>query len=219
MLAECSDYYQLMAMQTIKKKKQVTAQDFKTIFDDARGPHQLAELRQRRLKVELEEAHTDKDNVYDREREKIVLRFPKDFHLKQDDLLKEMQQDYRDVLQAQQQAVAGKLAGLLVDVEQLAHELDGVKCRNPEVVAKLSAGMMAGFALNAPEIVELIVDDLLQDTVHRMNELERVKGENAALIEVGFKQNRLKQRLAASSMLNVWKIVEMLETYKQDACE
>ncbi len=218
MLAECSDYYKLMALQTIQKKKQVTAQDYKTIFDD-HDPTERARRQQQRLKGQLEEAHTEKDNLYDREREKILLRFPRDFHLKQEDMLKEMQQDYADVLQLQQKSVAGKLAGLLVDVEQLSHELDGLKCKNLEVIQKLSPGMMAGFALNAPEILELILDDLLLDTVHHLNQIESCTLENAALIEVGLKKNRLKQRLAASSMMNVWKIVEALETYKDDLCE
>lgn len=219
MLSECSDYYKLMALDAIKKKRQVTAGDFRTIFEDARDPAERARVRQRSLKGALEEARSEPGNLYDREREKIVLRFPKDFHLQQEDMLRTMQQDYQDVLQTQQQAVAGKLAGLLVDVDQLSHELDGLRCKNVEVIEKLSAGMMAGFALNAPEIVELLLDDLLQDTVHRLNGLERLKHENADLIAAGLQKNRLRQRLAASSMMNVWHIVEALEAYKDDLCE
>jgi methanogenic corrinoid protein MtbC1 len=40
-----------------------------------------------------------------------------------------------------------------------------VKCKNPDVVVKMAPMLTSSIVVNVPEIIELLIDDLLQEEV------------------------------------------------------
>jgi len=47
-----------------------------------------------------------------------------------------------------------------------------IKCKNPDVVVKLAPILTSSIVVNVPEIVELLIDDLLEEEVINLNLLE-----------------------------------------------
>lgn len=175
----------------------------------------------------LEEVRSDQE-VFDPEQEKIMLRFPKNFNVKLDDMLVSMQQDYAGVLEQQKKYTVDKLNKISLNVEKITQDLNNLKCKNSDIVAKLSSGMMTAYVMNADDLTELLLEDMLDELVwasltqvEYLNAMESIKTSNSDLIEANLKKNRLKTRMAASQALGVWQLVEKLEEYKDDSllCE
>lgn len=216
MVRECGDYYNMMMMDTIKKRREVKTDDYLTIFDEDRSA-QMEEERKRklgRLRADLEEAKEAEGNVYDREGEKIALKFPKDFFFRQEDLMKQMQDEYRDVMDVQNKYIMERVNRMMVDVDSVTTDMNGVRCHNVEMIERMSKGLMVGYMMNRNDLVEMIVDDMVEELVHKMNEIESIKRDNEELIEMQVKKNELKKRMAGAKMMNVWNIIERLEDYK-----
>lgn len=171
-----------------------------------------------KLKLKLEEArHHGKD--YDREQEKILLKLPKNFNTQLDDMLSKMQADYADVMAAQEKYTIDRFNKVALNLEKIDSELQNVRCENLDIVDKLSSGLMSAFTMNADDLVELLVEDLLEEQVDYLNQMENLHRENQYLIEINLKKNRLKQKLAENDNMHAWRIIEQLEEYKSDMCE
>ena len=173
----------------------------------------------KRLREELEEVK-EKTETYDREREKILLRFPKNFSCKLDDMLEDMQKEYAEVMQVQDRLVKDRLNKIALNVEAVSKDVDStLVCKNPRLLEYFAPSVMAGFACASEDIVELLVDDLVEELIDYMNEMENLEKDGRELIEVQIKKNRLRQRLAENHHLHAWGIIEKLEEYKNELCE
>ena len=175
-------------------------------------------LKTKRLKERLEEANTSAKE-YKKEEEKIMLRFPKNFHARLDDILGEMRQDYEGVLEAQNQYTVDKLNRIALNLDKIEQDITNQhRCRNYGIIEKLAPSLTVAFAANTDDVVEMLVDELLEDLVDYLNEMENLNKEGQDLIEARLKKNRLKKRLADNHMLHAWSLIEKLEGYKTDLC-
>ena len=203
--------------QQVKTAKAVTADQFSTIFEDTPDKNpSLQELKKQKLKSVLDEARTQ-GQVYDREREQILLRFPKHFSSKMEDMLTQMQDEYAGVMQAQQEIEKNRLQRINLTLQELESEIQSThKCKNPKILESLAAGMLSAFAYNADQIIELLVDDLVEEQIVLMNGLEEMRDEKQKAAELAVQKNRIKKKLAESEALHAWKIIEVLEQYKDE---
>lgn len=203
--------------QVLKSHKTVTTDQFNTIFEDPPQKQQkLEELRQRKLKSVLEEART-KGQVYDQEREKIILRFPKNFNLQMEDMLGDMQQQYAGVMEAQQKIEKNRIERINFTLQELERDIESTeKCKNPKLLEALAPGLVSAYAYSADQIIDLLVDDMIEELITYMNELEQMQEEKVAAAEVMVQKNRIKKRLADSEALHAWKLIEALEQYKDE---
>lgn len=173
----------------------------------------------------LEETRAD-PQTFDKEQAKVMLRFPANFNASLDDLLAGMQRDYAGLMEQQRKWAADQCGRLVRDVGLMEEDLRRVACKNEALVASLSPGLMAAFVMNADDLVELMVADLLDemvgggDQVEYLNSMDQVKNHQAELTAYTLHKNRLRQRMAANEALDVWRVVERLEEYKDsDLCE
>lgn len=112
----------------------------------------------------LDEARGDQQE-FNPEQEKIMLRFPKNFNVKLDDMLASMQQDYAGLMEQQKKYTVDRLNKISLNVEKITGDLNNVKCKNTDIISKLSDGLMTAYVMNADDLTELLVDDLLDEMV------------------------------------------------------
>ena len=127
-----------------------------------------------------------------------------------------MQKDYAGVMESQKQEVNDKVTRIFRKVEETTSYLNNLKCKNPEIVMKMAPMMTSELVVYAPDIIELIIDDLIEDEVLVQNELERVTYTNQALIEAQLKKNRVKRMIRSGAQLGAWGIIEQLERFKNE---
>jgi len=127
-----------------------------------------------------------------------------------------MQQDYSQVLDGQNALFRDKITKMFTDVDSMKNYLDNIRCKNSEIVMKMAPFLTSELVVNSPELIELIIDDIVEDEVNNQTFLERIKGENREYIEYQIKRNKVKKMVAGSSQLGVWQMVEKLEEYKDD---
>lgn len=147
---------------------------------------------------------------------KIQLSFPKDFNRRLDDVLGKMSEDYQEVLQEQNATLQSKIERMYSDVKNMESYVHNIKCKNPDVVVKMAPILTSSIVVNVPEIIELLIDDMLTEEVINQNMLEEVDSENQTLIETKLKKNRVKSKLQSSTQYGVWHMIEKLEEYKND---
>lgn len=97
--------------------------------------------------------------------------------------------------------------------------IHNIKCKNPDVVVKLAPILTSSIVVNVPEIIELLIDDLLEEEVQNLNYLEEIDKENQELVEMMVKKNKVKAKLQNSAQYGVWQMIESLEAVKNDFCE
>lgn len=151
--------------------------------------------------------------------DRIQLSFPKDFNRRLDDLLGKMSKDYQDVMEEQGKTLQSKVEVIYSDVKNMESYIHNIKCKNPDVVVKLAPILTSSIVVNVPEIVELLIDDLLEEEVINLNLLEQIDQENEQLVETMVKKNRVKAKLQNSAQYGVWQMIETLEGVKNDFCE
>lgn len=127
--------------------------------------------------------------------DKIQLSFPQDFNRRLDDLLGKMSEDYQDVMQEQDRNLRQKLEVVYSDVKNMQSYIHNVKCKNPDVVVKLAPILTSSIVVNVPELVELLIEDLLEEEVLNLNLLEEIDQENQQLVETMVKKNRVKAKI------------------------
>lgn len=77
--------------------------------------------------------------------------------------------------------------------------IHNIKCRNPDVVVKLAPILTSSIVVNVPELIELLIGDMLEKEVQNLNLLEQVDQENEQLVETMLKKNKVKARLHNSA--------------------
>ena len=111
--------------------------------------------------------------------DRIQLSFPKDFNRRLDDLLGKMSDDYQDVMEEQERNLRQKIDVVYSDVKNMQSYIHNIKCKNPDVVVKLAPILTSSIVVNVPELVELLIDDMLEEEVHNLNLLEEIDQENS----------------------------------------
>ena len=149
----------------------------------------------------------------------MQLSFPPDFNRRLDDLLGKMSEDYQDVMAEQGKTLQDKIEVIYSDVKNMKSYIHNVKCRNPDFVVKMAPILTSSIVVNVPEIVELLIDDLLEEEVQNLNLLENIDQENEQLVETMLKKNRVKSKIQNSAQYGVWQMIENLENIKNDYCE
>jgi hypothetical protein len=96
---------------------------------------------------------------------KIQLSFPKDFNRRLDDVLGKMSEDYQEVMEEQNATLQTKIERIYSDVKNMESYIHNVKCKNPDVVVKMAPVLTSSIVVNNPEIIELLIDDLLTEEV------------------------------------------------------
>lgn len=51
------------------------------------------------------------------------------------------------------------------DVKNMESYVHNIKCKNPDVVVKMAPILTSSIVVNVPEIIELLIDDMLTEEV------------------------------------------------------
>ena len=89
-----------------------------------------------------------------------------------DDVLGKMSEDYQEVLEEQNQTIQHKIHKIYSDVKNMESYIHNIKCKNPDVVVKMAPILTSSIVVNVPEIIELLIDDILEEEVINQNMLE-----------------------------------------------
>lgn len=127
-----------------------------------------------------------------------------------------MRDDYSDVLDGQKAQFRDKITSIFTNVESIKKYLDNVKCKNQEIVLKMAPTLTSTMIVNSPELVEMIIDDLVEEESINQTHLEKIKNENQKYIEYMLKKNQLRKKIVNGTQLGAWRVLEELEQYKQD---
>lgn len=122
-------------------------------------------------------------------------------------------------MEEQERNLRQKIDVVYSDVKNMQSYIHNIKCKNPDVVVKLAPILTSSIVVNVPELVELLIDDLLEEEVHNLNLLEEIDQENSQLVETMIKKNRVKTKIQNSAQYGVWQMIESLETVKNEFCE
>lgn len=105
---------------------------------------------------------------------KIQLSFPKDFNRQLDDLLGKMSEDYQGVISDQKETIQNKIERVFSDVKNMESYIHNIKCKQPDIVVKMAPILTSSIVVNVPELIELLIDDLLEEEVANQNLLEEI---------------------------------------------
>jgi len=131
-------------------------------------------------------------------------------------MLQQMQQEYAEVQEGQKLYFGERIKKIVIDIDKMEGHLQNMRCRDPEILAKLAPLLTSSYVVNSPEIIDMIIDDLIEEEVHVQNELEAITHETDEFIALKLKRNRLKAKLASTELIGAWQLVETLEQYKAD---
>ena len=130
-----------------------------------------------------------------------------------------MAEDYEDVLEEQNNRFQSKIEQIFSDVKNMESYVHNVKCKQPDIVVKMAPVLTSAIVVNTPEIIEMLIDDLIAEEVLNCNLLEEIDKENQYLFETMLKKNRVKSKLQSSAQYGVWDMIEKLEGYKTEICD
>lgn len=171
-------------------------------------------MKKRTVQAYLEQVRSNDKYYSKKPPNKIQLSFPKDFNLRLDEVLERMRDDYSDVLDGQNAQFRDKITSIFSNVESLKKYIDNVRCKNKDIVLKMAPTLTSSMIVNSPELIEMIIDDLVEEESINQTELEKIKNENQKYIEFMLKRNQLKKKIVNGTQLGAWRILEELEQYK-----
>lgn len=170
----------------------------------------------KKIQSYLEDTRINNEYYSKKKPSQIQLSFPKDFNRRLDQVLDGMRDDYSDVLDGQKAQFRDKITNIFANVESIRKYIDNVKCKNPEIVLKMAPTLTSTIVVNSPELIEMIIDDLIEEESRNQTELEKISRANGEYIEVMLKKNRLKKKIMHGTQLGAWRLLEELEQYKNE---
>lgn len=205
----------------IKLKKELKNNEFNSIFANNTIEKYLIYLIFKRNQNNLIKSYLEdtrlKDDYYSKKKpNQIQLSFPKDFNRRLDDTLKRMRDDYSEILDGQNAKFRDKITNIFSNVESIKKYIDNIKCKNENIVLKMAPTLTSTIIVNSPELIEMIIDDLVEEETLVQTELEKLSKENKDYIEFMLKKNRLKKQIMDGTQLGAWRLLEELEMYKKD---
>lgn len=127
-----------------------------------------------------------------------------------------MRDDYSDILDGQNAQFRDKITSIFANVDSIKKYIDNVKCKDKEIVVKMAPTLTSFIVVNSPELIEMIIDDLIEEETVNQTELEKVSQANKEYIEMMLKKNRLKKKIMHGTQYGAWRLLEELEQYKNE---
>lgn len=218
-----------------KNEKKIVSEEFDSIFCNTRKPNKSNNQKNlsianryyqepnqtKNLKIKTHLENTVKsDNYYSgKQPEKILVSLPKNFSYEFPSLLKNMQEDYQDVMSLQKNLYNQKFEEMDHNLNKIDQYLSNLTCTDPSLVSKFAPLLTSKYIVHVEDLTDLLISDLLREEVIFMNTTEELVHGNRELIEYNLKKNKIKNRMKECSVSNGWDIIEKLEQYKSLVCE